>query len=191
MNDLRADHLALRTSPVFELRLDLSGNLRNRNKEVNAYQDAQELADGGLDDLTVVQLDDEQVLECFRRISWDHGGVPKECLLTINLKEVRTFKVRPTIEQGSLFLDVLRADADVGLKNSENCLRCGAVLFFKNPLPAGGWAMDPATQMALESEEDEQFFRCPKCGAKNAVIDGGGAGPGTTLTLAYVLDEQS
>ena|SRR3712207_3802362 len=107
MNDLSANDLALRTSPIFELRLDLSRNLRSRNKEINAYQDAEELADDGL-----VQLDDEQVLGRFKRISRDHGNIPKECLLTINLREIRTFKVHPVIDQGSLFLDVLRANTD-------------------------------------------------------------------------------
>lgn len=47
---------------------------------------------------------------------------------------------------------------------------CRAVLFSMAPLDsAGHLAMDPETQLPLESDGVDSFFTCPICGIKNVV----------------------
>ena len=52
------------------------------------------------------------------------------------------------------------------------CLKCGGVLFKKVFLDdKGHMAMDMNTKIDLESDEVDDFFRCPHCQAKNVVVD--------------------
>ena len=50
------------------------------------------------------------------------------------------------------------------------CLKCGAVLFRQARLDAAGhMAVNTLTQIELQQVEDELYFKCPRCGAKNCV----------------------
>ena len=50
------------------------------------------------------------------------------------------------------------------------CLNCGAVMFKNARLdPAGHMSVNTLTQIELQKVDDEMYFKCPKCGAKNFV----------------------
>ena len=52
------------------------------------------------------------------------------------------------------------------------CLKCKGALFKKVLLDDKGHvAIDMTTPAKLEHEENDSFFRCQSCGAKNIVID--------------------
>ena len=55
------------------------------------------------------------------------------------------------------------------------CLKCKGVLFKKVLLDdKGHTAIDMTTPAKLEHEENDNFFRCQSCGAKNIVINAEG-----------------
>jgi hypothetical protein len=60
-NNLSGYNIQYREQPEFEIQIDLSPNLHKRNKQINTYQDAQELADGAILNLELIQLDDRRV----------------------------------------------------------------------------------------------------------------------------------
>ncbi|KKL23519.1 hypothetical protein LCGC14_2424560, partial [marine sediment metagenome] len=62
-NNLYGHNLQLRTHPEFEIKLDLSPNLRVRNRQRNCYYDARELADGAIKELKLLQLDDRMAIK--------------------------------------------------------------------------------------------------------------------------------
>jgi predicted nucleic-acid-binding Zn-ribbon protein len=50
------------------------------------------------------------------------------------------------------------------------CMKCGAVLFSNARLDAAGHiAVNTLTQIELQQVEDDLYFKCPRCGAKNCV----------------------
>ena len=49
-NNLYAYSTQIRDEPELEIRVDLTPNLKKRNKQTNTYMDARELADGKLAD---------------------------------------------------------------------------------------------------------------------------------------------
>ncbi len=52
------------------------------------------------------------------------------------------------------------------------CLSCNGVLFKKTDLDnKGNWAMDPQHSLELSHDENDSYFKCPHCGAKNIVVD--------------------
>ena len=52
----------------------------------------------------------------------------------------------------------------------QECLLCSAVMFKKVRLdPVGHMSINTVTQAQLFQEEDELYFKCPNCGAKNYV----------------------
>ena len=61
-NNLTARNFECRADAGFELRLDLSGNLRTRARTSNCRIDAQDLADGGVAEITLVQISEEGVV---------------------------------------------------------------------------------------------------------------------------------
>jgi hypothetical protein len=105
-NNLSAHNARVRTEPEFELALDLNPNLKTRNRETNTYLDARELADGAISSLTVVQLDDEYLLERLATVI-ELANRPSEWTLTIELSGSHRFRVRPEAGQfRSLYLRV-------------------------------------------------------------------------------------
>ena len=53
----------------------------------------------------------------------------------------------------------------------QKCLNCGGVLFEKVLLDdKGHTAMDVDTPLDMESDDEDRFFRCPHCSAKNVVV---------------------
>jgi hypothetical protein len=76
-----------------EIRLDLTPNLRARNKQGNDYLDARELADGAVANLTLLQLDDERILEGIIRSVKRLPGPPRTWRLTLNLEREWSFEV--------------------------------------------------------------------------------------------------
>ena len=52
----------------------------------------------------------------------------------------------------------------------QNCMKCGTVMFEKVRIDAEGhMAVNTATQAEMDQDEDDLYFRCQKCGAKNMV----------------------
>ena len=73
----------------------------------------------------------------------------------------------------------------------ERCLKCSGVLFRKNRLPNGAWAMDPDHRLQLQSTGDLLFYECPECGAKNAVTKTSGSPQtGTQLQITHIASER-
>ena len=92
-NNLTATDFRIETSPDFKLIFDLNNNLRTRNKQKNNYEDARDLADGKINKLELVQIDDDQVIarleECIERLD----KPPQTWKLTIHLEGEHTFSV--------------------------------------------------------------------------------------------------
>lgn len=111
-NNLTASNILVRTSPKFTLSLDLNSNLKARDRQSNTVVDAEELLNGGFNDMALVQLMSEGVVRRLGEILQAIGKVPKEWLLTITLRGERTFTVRPEPDQdlSSLYLRVLGSD---------------------------------------------------------------------------------
>jgi Zn finger protein HypA/HybF involved in hydrogenase expression len=52
------------------------------------------------------------------------------------------------------------------------CLNCNGILFKTVLLDEKGHqAMDVSTQLPLEHDETDSFFKCPHCSSKNVIID--------------------
>ena len=51
------------------------------------------------------------------------------------------------------------------------CLNCTEILCEIEPSRAGRGGSGPLTKCELEEEDDQVFYRCPTCGAKNIVIE--------------------
>jgi len=66
----------------------------------------------------------------------------------------------------------------------ELCRNCGHLLFKKNLLPQGGWAMASDTPAGLENEGGRLFFLCPSCKSRNIVRPTSGALPTYEITHA-------
>lgn len=111
-NNLTASNILVRTSPKFILSLDLNSNLKARDRQSNTVVDAEELLNGGFNDMALVQLVSEGVVRRLGEILQAIGKVPKEWLLTISLRGERTFTVRPEPDRdlSSLYLRVLGSD---------------------------------------------------------------------------------
>jgi DNA-directed RNA polymerase subunit RPC12/RpoP len=57
----------------------------------------------------------------------------------------------------------------------ENCRKCGTLLFKVVPLPPKGryWAMSDEMPLDLKPDDDDKFYKCPHCGAKNVIVSRG------------------
>ena len=56
------------------------------------------------------------------------------------------------------------------IATDQHCMKCGEVMFEKVRLDAEGhMAVSTATQAELHQDEDDIYFICSKCGAKNLV----------------------
>ena len=56
------------------------------------------------------------------------------------------------------------------IESDQRCLKCGEVMFEKVRLDAEGhMAISTATQAELHQDEDDLYFKCSKCGAKNLI----------------------
>ena len=56
------------------------------------------------------------------------------------------------------------------IESDQRCMKCGEVMFEKVRLDAEGhMAVDTPTQAELHQDEDDIYFKCPKCGAKNLI----------------------
>ena len=108
--NLLAKNTRLRTDPHVELALDLNGNLRTRNREVNSYRDARALADGAIKRLELVQIDDERIIGRINERLASLRDPLRTWILTIELEGAYSFPVRPEARklgnQTSLFLHV-------------------------------------------------------------------------------------
>ena len=59
---------------------------------------------------------------------------------------------------------------DADNNKDQPCLNCGAVLLSNARLDAAGHiALNTLSQIELQEVEDEHYFKCQKCGAKNCV----------------------
>ena len=71
----------------------------------------------------------------------------------------------------------------------QKCLKCGRVLFKKVLLDEKGhMAMDVNTPLDLESDDNEQFFRCPHCSAKNIVLSSTDPDGLPGLTVSHIKE---
>jgi Zn finger protein HypA/HybF involved in hydrogenase expression len=51
------------------------------------------------------------------------------------------------------------------------CLNCAELLVSHEPFHSESAKGRPRRQCPLEQEEDQAFFRCPSCKAKNVVVE--------------------
>jgi hypothetical protein len=100
-NNLRSHNTRFRAEPSTEISLDLNPNLRSQNKSANSYVDARQLADGQIRSLEFIQIDDERVV---RGLGDALEDLSNNWILTIELDGTYSFKARPKLENGSLFL---------------------------------------------------------------------------------------
>lgn len=91
--------------PSVELVIDLTPNLRTRNKAANDYADASELANGDIAELKFLQILDDRIIRLLDRLGSDIDGL-RPWRLTIELAASHTFMVMPkrTADGISLFL---------------------------------------------------------------------------------------
>ncbi len=110
-NNLLGYNTQIHEAPNFKIQLDLSPNLRGRNKQTNTYLDARELAGGEIAKLTLIQMDDERILEAIDQSLQRLPETPKIWTLTLNLEQVWPFDVEPEFRIShalhSLFLHVV------------------------------------------------------------------------------------
>jgi len=87
------------------LTVDLSSNLRVRNKESNCYSDAIELARDH-STLDMLQIDEQQIIDGLVSAKKKNPNAP--WYFQINLDDKGSFKylVTPTLSNGSLFFNV-------------------------------------------------------------------------------------
>ena len=90
--DLQGGDFKLHRSPRFELFVDLSSNLRVKNKSENFYGDAVSLAGGDIESFRRLRLDDGYVC---KRINHHqvHGDYDAPAYVTFRLKKDHTFQV--------------------------------------------------------------------------------------------------
>ena len=100
-NNLRSHNTRFRAQPSTEISLDLNPNLRSQNKSTNSYVDARELADGQIESLEFVQIDDERIVLGLSDVL-EH--LSNNWIVTIELDGTHSFTARPKLENGSLFL---------------------------------------------------------------------------------------
>jgi hypothetical protein len=102
-NNVRGHNTRVRTQPSVEISLDLNPNLRSQNKSTNSYVDARELADGQIERLEFVQIDDELIVS---HLGGFLDDLSKDWTVTIELEGTHSFTARPKLENDSLFLYV-------------------------------------------------------------------------------------
>lgn len=105
-NSLHGYNTQIREEPEFEIRIDLSPNLRIRNKQDDQYPDARALADGEMSRLTLLQIEDAKIVEAIVRSLKRFPKMPTIWRLTLNLQQVWSFKVEPELSPESLSLHV-------------------------------------------------------------------------------------
>jgi hypothetical protein len=71
-----------------------------------------------------------------------------------------------------LFMVVL-PENNGALMGTISCLNCAQVLAEIEPLrnDSGKVSLSPPGRCEIEEEDDEAFYRCPRCRAKNIVIE--------------------
>ncbi len=108
-NHLSARDVRVRTAPSLEISLDLSHNLRVRNKRRSSYYDARDLADGKIERLKILEIHDKHVIEGLRWALKHVSPLPPEWTLNVELEGPHTFNVRPELgpSKASLVLRVL------------------------------------------------------------------------------------
>lgn len=87
------------------LSIDLSGNLRVRNKESNCYADARELAEEH-STLEAVQIDERQVIEGLSKANQRTPNPRWELQLLLGEKGTFKYSVKSIMSHGSLFLNI-------------------------------------------------------------------------------------
>lgn len=96
--------------PELTIRFDFNPNLKTKNKTTNTYLDAQELAEGKIKGLTLIQIDDNTILKQIDRILNMENSIPDTLNLIIELEGEYLFKAAPKFQRiiGShtLFLSV-------------------------------------------------------------------------------------
>jgi len=106
-NNLLGYNIKLRDQPELEIQIDLSPNLHKRNKQINTYRDARELADGTISDLTLIQLDDTRVIKAIDQSRRRFLNVSNKWKLTLYLGREWPFIVTPQVgNSDSLLLNV-------------------------------------------------------------------------------------
>lgn len=106
-NDLYGYNTQIRSDPYFELRIDLTPNLRTQNKQTNTYMDARDLAGGEIARLTMLQIvGDDLILKAVDRSLRRLPTPPETWILTLCLYREWSYIVRPEVKHGSLFLYV-------------------------------------------------------------------------------------
>jgi hypothetical protein len=95
--NLVATDAQVRITDALELSLDLSSNLRSRNKSTNDYIDAIDLAAGKADSVTLVQVFDSQIIDRLKQVLRSAPAKPNVWKLSIILDRVFTYRVEPEV----------------------------------------------------------------------------------------------
>lgn len=111
----------------------------------------------------------------FARIKHPIGEDAMADVLSIILAQVVALAIlRPSTSLDSLWEVVDSLNTMINIKEESmevKCLKCNGILFKMVLLDDKGHAaIDETTPAEFEHEENERFFRCKSCGAKNIVI---------------------
>lgn len=105
-NNLYADSFEAILAPNFGISLDLTQNLRTKNKQENSYQDAKELAEGEIQRLELLQITEERTVGDLLKNA--PHPLPVNWILEIRLNGIYSFSVTPEAKAFDLHLNVDR-----------------------------------------------------------------------------------
>ena len=93
-NNLSASDFQTRISNTFEISLDLNKNLQTKNKLKFSYIDAQQLAEGMIDKLKLIQIFDQQIIGLLAERVKAWGMKSTVWLLRVHLNGEHLFRVK-------------------------------------------------------------------------------------------------
>ncbi len=105
--NLIARDIQLRRGDPTEISIDLSQNLRVRNRRGNNFADATALAEGEVLGLSLAQVSERQVVDALARWAPDLTG--SRWRLILKLRRSHIFAVEPHLTGNDLFLRVAQA----------------------------------------------------------------------------------
>ncbi|HEY3384401.1 MAG TPA: hypothetical protein VGK32_21800 [Vicinamibacterales bacterium] len=165
---LFAEDFMARPGDPFDISLDLTKNLRTRNKDEDTYIDARELADGAISGLRTVQIDDKQVIERIRLKLSDLPAPPKQWRLRVQLEGDHWYAVRPEAPAGTSDTLLLHVASVLDGPVAEPPSKTGRAVVV--PF-ACGHCREPLEVDCAHTPGFAQMnfyrFDCPKCGKDN------------------------
>lgn len=103
-NNLFVYNTQICIKPEFTIKFDFNPNIKTRNKAVNSYLDACDLAEGGIKELTLIQIDDNTILKRISEILNRENSISNTWSLIVELEGKHSFKVTPEFKRTGSYL---------------------------------------------------------------------------------------